>query len=47
MPDPGRVRLFSTTLGAAGAPAVLLVHGWAGTAVSGPRTPRPWPETSG
>ncbi|WDV56250.1 alpha/beta hydrolase [Streptomyces coeruleorubidus] len=30
MPDPGRIRLFSTTLGAAGAPAVLLVHGWGG-----------------
>ncbi|MEU1936305.1 alpha/beta fold hydrolase [Streptomyces coeruleorubidus] len=30
VPDPGRVRLFTTTLGAAGAPAVLLVHGWGG-----------------
>jgi pimeloyl-ACP methyl ester carboxylesterase len=30
VPDPGRVRLFSTTLGTAGAPAVLLVHGWGG-----------------
>ncbi|MEU6182221.1 alpha/beta fold hydrolase [Streptomyces coeruleorubidus] len=30
MPDRGRVRLFTTTLGAAGAPAVLLVHGWGG-----------------
>jgi pimeloyl-ACP methyl ester carboxylesterase len=30
VPDAGRVRLFSTTFGAAGAPAVLLVHGWSG-----------------
>ncbi|GGU31883.1 alpha/beta fold hydrolase [Streptomyces coeruleorubidus] len=30
MPDPGRVRLSTTTLGAAGAPAVLLVRGWGG-----------------